>query len=479
MDLTVPLSEVAEQVLRLAHTHVERLQHSYIDIEHLLLAMIQVHDQTRGGVVQRFFRSAAHREVVQYINSFSVKKLNDYISRRHDARPTDLKRSTNDLSTDAVFALRLAADEVNWMDQNELNSGHLLLGILRLARGRALQEGLAGGRYATVIRDLRRDLFVMSMQSMRTNRKQARYTRSAKLSMSFAQNEALELRHDHVNTAHLLLGILQERQGMAARVLRNLGINAEGLRGRLLQMQSSLSSGIEVLGLSPNYKRLLERAGNERHLRKHERLSTGHMLYHIVFLDEDDVGVRALRRCDVRQEEILQTLRQYVEPQLRLLEGVEGASNSDQRVLYTLTFEAQRNIEVAMEEAMRLGHRVIDTAHLVMALMIDETSLTSHIFSSMEADRRRIRALMEVSNQQDLRQHLQPRQLSDDLQQTIRLAIDVACDACDYAVVNPLHLLVALLMQSDTSALEVLQRLPIDVDRLRASAIAHLERIRT
>ncbi len=261
-----------------------------------------------------------------------------------------------------------------------------------------------------------------------------------------------------------MLAMLSEFQGLGGKVLKNLGVDVAGLKAKILQLQPSENAPLDVLGLSENYKRLLERASNERRLRQHALISSGHLLYHMLFL-EDNVGMRALRRLNIRPEEVLACMAQYVEPQTAMLEAVRDGTVLADR-LFTLTFEAQDAFLMAQEEAQRLEHRIIDTVHLLLALMIDENSLTAHLLSAVDINRRRLRGIIETMPLQDARQRHHPYHLSDDLQTVVHLAIDAACDNCDYPVINPLHLLIGLLMQPDSMAQRALQAVSVDTYQL-------------
>jgi ATP-dependent Clp protease ATP-binding subunit ClpC len=59
-----------------------------------------------------------------------------------------------------------------------------------------------------------------------------RFTERARQVVVLAQEEARALRHNYIGTEHILLGLLREEEGMAARVLESLGITAQRVRGR-------------------------------------------------------------------------------------------------------------------------------------------------------------------------------------------------------------------------------------------------------
>jgi ATP-dependent Clp protease ATP-binding subunit ClpC len=62
-----------------------------------------------------------------------------------------------------------------------------------------------------------------------------KYAERARLVIGLAHKEARTLRHDRIDTMHLLLGLLREREGVAARLLADVGIDEDGVRAALIQ----------------------------------------------------------------------------------------------------------------------------------------------------------------------------------------------------------------------------------------------------
>jgi len=54
-----------------------------------------------------------------------------------------------------------------------------------------------------------------------------RYTEKAKRAIMIAQEEAINLNHDYIGTEHILIGLIKEEEGVASRVLRQLGVNTD------------------------------------------------------------------------------------------------------------------------------------------------------------------------------------------------------------------------------------------------------------
>lgn len=101
--------------------------------------------------------------------------------------------------------------------------------------------------------------------------------------MVAAQDEARSLGRDHVDTEHILLGLLAAEGGMAAEVLAAVGIQADAVRALA---ERGSGSPQDQLPFSPEAKKALELALREALALKHEYIDTEHLL---LALAEDDV----------------------------------------------------------------------------------------------------------------------------------------------------------------------------------------------
>jgi ATP-dependent Clp protease ATP-binding subunit ClpA len=108
-----------------------------------------------------------------------------------------------------------------------------------------------------------------------------RFTRDARSVAVVAQEEARALGHDRVGAEHVLLALFTV-EGVAARVLESLGVSADAVRERVGRGPGSSSGN---LPLSPEAKKLLERALREALALKHRNIGTEHVL--LALADED------------------------------------------------------------------------------------------------------------------------------------------------------------------------------------------------
>ena len=110
-----------------------------------------------------------------------------------------------------------------------------------------------------------------------------RFTDRARRVVVLAQDEARLLDHNYIGTEHLLLGLLQEGQGVAARALEALGVDLAGVRSRV---QEIIGRGQHEqtghIPFTPRAKTVLELALREARDLGHEYIGTEHILLGLV-----------------------------------------------------------------------------------------------------------------------------------------------------------------------------------------------------
>jgi hypothetical protein len=128
-----------------------------------------------------------------------------------------------------------------------------------------------------------------------------RFTDRARGVLEQAQEEARGLDHHYIGTEHLLLGLIREDQGVAAKLLRDRGVELDRALAAVEQIvgrgdQTGSSSG--AIGLTPRAKRVIELSVEEARRLRHSYVGTEHLLLGLVREDEG-VAVGALRSLGV------------------------------------------------------------------------------------------------------------------------------------------------------------------------------------
>jgi ATP-dependent Clp protease ATP-binding subunit ClpC len=125
------------------------------------------------------------------------------------------------------------------------------------------------------------------------------FTERARRSIVLAQEEAQRLGNNYIGTEHLLLGIISEGESVAAKVLENLGINLQKVRGEVESIvgKGNASSQQEMV-FTPRAKRVIELAFEEARALAHNYIGTEHLLLGLV-REGEGVAARVLSNLGV------------------------------------------------------------------------------------------------------------------------------------------------------------------------------------
>jgi ATP-dependent Clp protease ATP-binding subunit ClpC len=107
-----------------------------------------------------------------------------------------------------------------------------------------------------------------------------RFTDRARRVLVLAQAEARQLDHNFIGTEHLLLGLLQDGEGVAAQALTSLGVRYETIRDRVAEKvgSGSTTGGEGSPSFTPRAKKVLELSLREALSCGHNYISEGHLL---------------------------------------------------------------------------------------------------------------------------------------------------------------------------------------------------------
>jgi len=132
-----------------------------------------------------------------------------------------------------------------------------------------------------------------------------RFTERARQVVVLAQEEARTLRHAYIGTEHILLGLLREQEGLAARVLESLGVTLERVRELVAAIvgagEGEVSSG--QIPFTPRAKKILEMALREALSLGHNYIGTEHILLGLV-RENEGVAARILLDSGAAPERI-------------------------------------------------------------------------------------------------------------------------------------------------------------------------------
>ena len=105
-----------------------------------------------------------------------------------------------------------------------------------------------------------------------------RFTQRAKTAIDLGVESAKKLGHKIVGTEHLLLGLLKEKDGIAANVLNKLGITEDILEIKIVEIEGQNDEIKSEVTLSPRSKQVLELSGAFANKLKTNYIGTEHIL---------------------------------------------------------------------------------------------------------------------------------------------------------------------------------------------------------
>ena len=144
-----------------------------------------------------------------------------------------------------------------------------------------------------------------------------RFTDRARRVVVLAQEEARLLNHNYIGTEHILLGLIHEGEGVAARALESMGISLESVRSQVVEI---IGQGAQApsghIPFTPRAKKVLELSLREALQLGHNYIGTEHILLGLIRVG---VGVAAqvLQKLGAELHKVRQTV-------IQLLSGAQG-----------------------------------------------------------------------------------------------------------------------------------------------------------
>jgi ATP-dependent Clp protease ATP-binding subunit ClpA len=477
-------TERARKVLSLAQEEAQRLQHSSIGTEHILLGLIR---EGQGVAAQVLIQlgtdlQSLRTATTQIIERGSVSVLGEL-----------------GFTPEAKEALRAATDEARRMHHHYIGTEHLLLGLAHNTGCKANQILQSAG---IDLEDLRiRTVQVLSQSGSRSIPRRAsrslgtettqgeqraqfeKFTERARKALSYAQEEAQRFQHNYIGTEHLLLGLVREGEGVAAQVLMNQGVKLSAVREAV---EFIIGRGDRVvpgeIGLTPRSKKVIELAVEEARLLRHTYIGTEHILLGLVregegiaagVLGSLGVGLKSVR------DETLRVLAKDKNDATAEVHARTTASSQEWKSRnnfndYQFTEQVEKVLSYAQEEAFDLQHSNVGTEHLLLGLLREEGDAAAQILKSLGADLTRTRAGIETFVGRGERTTPGEVPLTPLARAQIHLAADEA-NRLGHITISTEHLLLGLVREGEGIASSVLGSLGVSLEMVRSKTLQFLQ----
>ncbi|MGZ6387971.1 MAG: Clp protease N-terminal domain-containing protein [Ktedonobacterales bacterium] len=485
----------ARRVLSLAQEEAQRLNHNYIGTEHLLLGLIREADSIAGKVLAELG-----------VDLNRVRAGVEHIIGRGDRIVLGEIR----LTPRAKKVIELAVDESRHLNHPYVGTEHLLLGLIREG------EGIAAG----VLESLGVNLEVARQATMRTldapggtsERRETgpipssatvmgthmhamhgepigplpaspdtfdMFTARALKVLSLAQEEAQRLNHNYIGTEHLLLGLIRENDGVAAKVLANLGVSLPEVRQKLEEI---IGRGDRIvfgdIGLTPRAKKVIELAVDEAQRLNHHYIGTEHLLLGLV-REGEGIAADVLVRLGVSLAQVRTQTIQILGPfsSFHAAESPTQASPPGGTFTFALRPNAtvslggidegaQHVLRLAFAEAQQSQQDAISDVHILLGLVLEGRSVAALALEEHGATIFAVRRALDSIKDAD---YVLPGEVGLALRtQEILRRARTESTRHGASLVTPVHLLLCLLTASKGAAVAALQQLGIDPGALYA-----------
>ncbi|WP_122641106.1 ATP-dependent Clp protease ATP-binding subunit [Romboutsia sp. Marseille-P6047] len=134
-----------------------------------------------------------------------------------------------------------------------------------------------------------------------------RFTQRAKAAIDLGIDSAKKLGNKVVGSEHILLGLLKEQEGIAAKVLTKLGVTEEYLEAKIIELEGKNDAVTEEVTLSPRTKQILELSGMFANKLKTNYIGTEHILLAIA-QEGEGIGIKILNYSGISQRDIVQLI---------------------------------------------------------------------------------------------------------------------------------------------------------------------------
>jgi ATP-dependent Clp protease ATP-binding subunit ClpC len=207
-----------------------------------------------------------------------------------------------------------------------------------------------------------------------------RFTDRARKVMLLANQEAIASHHEYIGTEHLLLGLALEGAGVAANVLKLLGVELPGVRQeveRLIRHGSAETVVLSRLPHTPRTKKVLDYSIEEAASLKHLYVGTEHLLLGLT-REEEGVAAQVLANMGVKlervREEVLKacgfTSPAKSDPPSVVLDAAsDGQTSPAPAADLPLSREVEECLRLARESARRNGESGVTLTRLLLAIM--------------------------------------------------------------------------------------------------------------
>ncbi len=296
----------------------------------------------------------------------------------------------------AQQVLALSRKEADRFGHNYVGTEHVLLAIIASGRGVAAKVLPKLGLDLERVRAMVEKQIGPALDRRATGN--VPYTPRVKKVLALAGREAKALNHSYIGTEHMLLGLLAEGEGVAARVLKACNVNLEQCRAEILAVLGKAASPLvneQIYSVDPAASRssytehaaqALDLARREADWFHHGYVDTEHLLLALLS-QRDDIALGLLQMMGVEPDTVASELQKHLAP------GIEAGPP----VALEATPKFKRAMNLAIEEARALQHPKVGLKHILLGLLREGDGIAARVLTNLRIDYTVLRGLCATS----------------------------------------------------------------------------------
>jgi len=177
-----------------------------------------------------------------------------------------------------------------------------------------------------------------------------RFTERARKVVVRAQDEARFLKQNYIGTEHILLGLINEKEGIAARVFYELNITFEDIRSAVKEVVTEgTSESYEHIPFTPRAKKVLELSLREALQMGHNYIGTEHILLGLL-REGEGVAARVLNSMGITLDNVKEKVKELLSKQSYYLEPERALSDKSQKKVLKMLLQYGRDLTLLAHE---------------------------------------------------------------------------------------------------------------------------------
>jgi ATP-dependent Clp protease ATP-binding subunit ClpA len=285
----------------------------------------------------------------------------------------------------AIKSVMLANEEAHRLGHNFVGTEQILLGLVGQGTGVAAQVLDSMG---VNLQNTRVEVEKIIGRGTGLVAAEIPFTPRAKQLLERALGEADRLGHSNIDTDHLLLSLIQIQEGVAARVLKSLGVDFAEVRNQVSTYQHYLQQPADehqvdrvdgnelpmTKHLTPRAIKVILLAQQESHLLGHNSIGTEHIFLGLI---SESSG---------RAAKVLQSMGVSLNKARSEVEKIMGRGTGVIPTEMPFTLRAKRALEISRAKASQIGQKSLDPEHLLLGMIIERGSGAVRVSESLGID---------------------------------------------------------------------------------------------